>query len=310
MIKYAIILLDKTSTAFCHAENPYSKRQLMTLDTLQKSIVWCMKENLRIQFVYPDYKLPQLHYDAIDTIDHADIKHLEGSDVTVFNGLDEIRETNSPSIVLRISKRDLFNNYIQLAKLVEYKGHVSVVITDLDKFSSEDMSMYKNILTQLSSIVEKMAVENKFPQISILTDRLILSNMNNCNAGFESITISPNGNFYICPAFYYENENDSVGDIFSGLNLPNGQLYRLDYSPICRECDAYHCRRCVWLNRKTTLEVNTPGHEQCVVSHIERNASRELLNNIRKHGAFLINTNIEEIDYLDPFDKIIQRQSK
>ena len=56
MIKYAIILLDRTSIAFCHAENPYSERQLMDLNTLQNAIVWCMKENLRIQFVYPDFK--------------------------------------------------------------------------------------------------------------------------------------------------------------------------------------------------------------------------------------------------------------
>lgn len=305
MVKYAIILLDKTSTPFCHSDNPYSEKELIPIDILKKAIVWSMKENLRIQFVYPDYQLPREYYDVIDTIDHADIKHLSNSDVTVFNGFDEIRETTSPSIVLRISKQELFNNYIQLTKLLEYRGHISIVITDIEKFSAESFSNYKNILTQLASFVEKLAVENKFPQISILTDRLMLSNMNNCNAGFESITIAPNGNFYICPAFYYENENDSVGDIMNALDIPNGQLYKLGYSPICRECDAYHCRRCVWLNRKTTLEVNTPGHEQCVVSHLERNASRELLNNIRKHGVFLPNTEIKEIDYLDPFDKII-----
>ncbi|MEE1222143.1 MAG: CXXX repeat peptide maturase, partial [Bacteroidaceae bacterium] len=75
------------------------------------------------------------------------------------------------------------------------------------------------------------------------------------------------------------------------------------HAPICRHCDAYQCRRCVWLNRKTTYEVNTPGHEQCVVAHLERNASRELLNRIRRHGTFLpANEEIKEIDYLDPFN--------
>ena len=53
-----------------------------------------------------------------------------------------------------------------------------------------------------------------------------------------------------------------------------------------------------------TLEVNTPSHEQCVLAHMERNASRELLQNIRKHGTFLPEQKeIKEIDYLDPFDK-------
>ena len=72
---------------------------------------------------------------------------------------------------------------------------------------------------------------------------------------------------------------------------------------MCSHCDAYQCKRCVWLSRKTTLEVNTPSHEQCVVAHLERNASRELLVNIRKHGMFLPETAIKEIDYLDPFEK-------
>jgi hypothetical protein len=58
------------------------------------------------------------------------------------------------------------------------------------------------------------------------------------------------------------------------------------------------------MNRKTTLEVNTPSHEQCVVAHIERNASMILLKNIRKHGEFLPDfEDIKEIDYLDPFEK-------
>lgn len=32
-----------------------------------------MKENLMIQFVYPDYELPQAYKDAIESIDHSKI---------------------------------------------------------------------------------------------------------------------------------------------------------------------------------------------------------------------------------------------
>ena len=89
-----------------------------------------------------------------------------------------------------------------------------------------------------------------------------------------------------------------------GLDIKNPQLYKLDHAPICRNCDAYQCKRCVWLNRKTTLEVNTPSHEQCVVAHLERNASSKLLNNIRLHGSFLTEQEeIKEIDYIDPYEK-------
>ena len=55
--------------------------------------------------------------------------------------------------------------------------------------------------------------------------------------------------------------------------------------------------------------MNTPSHEQCVIAHIERNTSRELLNSIRKHdNNFSVKEEIKEIDYLDPFEKINEWQ--
>ena len=93
-----------------------------------------------------------------------------------------------------------------------------------------------------------------------------------------------------------------MGDLNTGLDIKNPQLYKLSHAPLCRQCDAYQCKRCIWLNRKTTLEVNTPSHEQCVMTHLERNASRDLLTNIRKHGQFMPEVDIKEISYLDPFD--------
>jgi len=132
---------------------------------------------------------------------------------------------------------------------------------------------------------------------------MMLKEMNNCGAGDTNITLAPNGKFYVCPAFYINNEEDGIGNIGHGLDIKNKQLYQLDHAPICSHCDAYQCKRCIWLNRETTLEVNTPSHEQCVVAHLERNASQNLLASIRKHGVFLPEMQIKEIVYLDPFDK-------
>ena len=100
-----------------------------------------------------------------------------------------------------------------------------------------------------------------------------------------------------CQGENYDAAADSIGDLEHGLDIKNKQLYQLDHAPICRHCDAWQCKRCIWLNRKMTLEVNTPSHEQCVLAHLERNASRELLQNIRKYGTFLPEQEeIKEID--------------
>ena len=187
---------------------------------------------------------------------------------------------------------------------------MNVVITDVENFTDADFERYSEVLRMLSEEVEKLYVAGKVVQLNLLTDRMMLEKMNNCGAGDTSVTLAPDGKFYVCPAFYLTDEDDgmgalhtSIGDVKHGLDIKNPQLYKLDHAPLCSRCDAYQCKRCIWLNRKMTYEVNTPSHEQCVMAHLERNASRDLLNAIRKHGAFLPEQEeIKEITYLDPFD--------
>ncbi len=304
MLQYLIILLDEASTSFCHYGTQKTERRLMPLETLQQGIRFGMMENLMIQFVYPAYDLPQEYTELIESIDHSKIKPTaDDADVLVLNGLRNVESVDVP-IVLRVSKQELFDSEKRIAELLGKTPRLNIVLTDVETFKNEDFEIYKALLGRLAEVVKSMYIEGKSPQLNLLTDRMMLSAMNNCGAGDTNITLAPNGKFYVCPAFYYEDEADSIGDLENGLDIKNKQLYKLEYAPICRHCDAYQCKRCVWLNRKTTLEVNTPSHEQCVVAHLERYASRELLLNIRKHGTFLPEQGeIKEIDYLDPFDK-------
>jgi CXXX repeat peptide maturase len=260
-----------------------------------------------IQFVYPDFELSGAMLDTINTIDHTDIKHLKDADIIVCNGILELQNLGliGKSVALRITINELIHNLTIIAQALKDQSYLSIIITDIDKMSQSDLDKYHEALGKLSDEVCQQYKDGLTPRTNILTERMMLKAMNNCNAGYESITIGPNGKFYICPAFYYDNPDDFVGDLQTGLSIKNQQLFQLDHAPICRQCDAFHCRRCVWLNRKMTLEVNTPSHEQCVASHLERNATRDLLYQLRKYGEFLPGTEIDEISYLDPFDKII-----
>lgn len=323
MLQYLIIQLDDTATSYCHYENGKTEQRLIAPDDLKAGILFAMKENLMIQFVYPDYELPQEYKDIIDSIDHSDIVSSscedtnlrEKADVVVFNGWEMIGRyvlRDDMVCVLRTTKTELLEKYQSLFPVLAAVTRLNVVITDMDTFVEEDFEAYGKVLASLSEEIEKLYAAGRSPQCNLLTDRMMLDKMNNCNAGWENVTLAPDGRFYVCPAFYLAGDEEefglgkakyAVGDLLSGPDIRNPQLYRLDHALLCRNCDAYQCRRCVWLNRKTTLEVNTPGHEQCVVAHLERNASRELLANIRRHGSFLPEKNeIKEIDYLDPFD--------
>lgn len=305
MLKYLIVQLDDTSTSFCYYESRKGAVNLISLEHLSSGLRWAMKENLMVQFVYPDYDLPLEYLNLIDSVDHSDIKSNDSEvDVNVYNGLDGLNEAlRTPECygLLRLDKAIFFENIDRLTSL----SQVNIVITDIDTLTDDEIGQYKECLELLTNTA-KDRIANGIPTcVNILTDRLQLANMNNCNAGVESITLAPDGNFYICPGFYFDG-SDNVGNPTDGLEIPNAQLYKLEYAPICRTCDAFHCKRCVWLNKTNTHEVNTPGHEQCVASHIERNASRELLLALKASALVKAEVEIKELDYLDPFEKIVR----
>lgn len=322
MQQYLVILLDNTSISYCHYENRCEERALMSLSILRDGIIFGMKENLMIQFVYPDYDLPQEYKDLIETIDHTKImtsSKVEEADVVVFNDVTALISYDidySKSVVLRVSKEILFKQSAVIESIIGKVKRLNIVITNIESFGKDDYEKYKDVLTDWSRQLARMYAIGERPQINILTDRIMLDSMNNCGAGDKSISLAPDGNFYVCPAFYHISDKDdfglgkskfNIGSLKDGLSIRNAQLYKLDHSPICCECDAYHCNRCVWLNRKMTYEVNTPSKQQCVVSHIERNASMFLLGEIRKNTKMFESKIIQEIDYYDPLEKILKK---
>ena len=309
MLQYLVIQLDDTSTSYCHYGNPKGEKCLIPLETLQRGILFGMKENLSIQMVYPSYAIPEEYSLIIDSVDCVKIKPVKenvGANVIVFNDLDEVdacAHKESVCYILRIDKETLFNEYDKTLSLLERAERLNVVLTDSCSFNKDDFARYENVLRHFGEKVRELYSQGKTPQCNILTDRIMLSEMNNCGAGETSITLAPDGRFYPCPAFYLCDCCYALGDIEKGLSIRNPQLYRLDHAPVCRNCDAYQCHRCIWLNRKTTLEVNTPSHEQCVIAHIERNASRMLQRDLAKStNVFSSYEDIKEINYLDPFE--------
>lgn len=317
MLKYLIIQLCDSSPSFCHYPKANIPRRLMPIEILREAIFFGMKENLNIQFLYPDYEVADEYKKLIDTIDHTNIVSINNKDSQLLSDAEVVVLDNwtyvssllekDKSYIVRTSKEEFFDNYKRLFEVLPLTDRINVVFTDIDEFNDADYDRYRVILSEISGFIAKEYIGGHFPQSNLLTDRLILKSMNNCNAGSEVVTIAPDGNFYVCPAFYLQGDRN-IGDLKGGMKIVNPQLYQLKFAPICRECDAYQCKRCIWLNKKLTLEVNTPSSQQCMVSHFERNATRNLLNQIRRHGVFMPDIEIEELNYFDPFDKIINKK--
>lgn len=308
-MQYLVILLDDTSVAYCHADNPLKEKRLMPLDTLRKAILFGMKQNLMIQYVYPDYDLPEEYNALIESIDHVKI----GRDVRVYNGVPA--SVVGKNVVLRLTIGEFIAGQYDIAALLPQVERLNICLTDIAAFRDEQAEDYKKALETLNAVLVNLYKKDNPTQVNMLTDRLVLTEMHNCEAGIGNITVAPNGKFYLCPAFYYDEQmgisnrmnhstkdaSRSEGDLDGGLQIPNKQLLELDHAPLCRKCDAYHCHRCIWLNDRLTMDANTPSHQQCVLAHLERNAGRELQQMLAAQGLHTGNE-IPEIDYLDPFD--------
>ncbi len=309
MLQYLVILLDDTSVAYCHADNPLTERNLMPLDTLRKAIRFGMCENLMIQYVYPDYELPAEYAEVIESIDHVKI----GREVQIYNSVPQ--KIEGENVVLRLTVAEFLARQLDIALLLPQATRLNICLTDVETFTDAQIDDYKRALATLNAALLNLYKQERQPQLNIISDRLQLTEMHNCGAGVGNITVAPNGKFYLCPAFYYDEKmgvndrmnhskptsNYAVGDLEHGLDIPNRQLLKLDHAPLCRNCDAYHCNRCIWLNQRLTWDNNTPSRQQCIVAHLERNASRDLQQELIKLGATFENE-IKEIDYLDPFE--------
>ena len=308
MLTHLIILLDDTSPSYCHYDVTLKERRLIGLDDLKSGILFAMKENLNIQFVYPSYELPEEYVEAIESIDHTKIKpdsQSDEADVLILSDWKEVITdiAYNSTCIIRASRTELLANRKQLKALMSKISRLNIAITDVDIFSDNDIDSYKNLLSCIADDVYAIIKTGKSLQVNLLTDLMMLDEMNNCNAGVNNITLAPNGRFYLCPAFYYNNSQDEVGDLRTGLKIKNQQLLRLDHAPICRNCDAFQCKRCIWLNGKLTLDRNTPSHQQCVIAHLERNSSCDLLEKLNRNGVKINNTHkIIKKQELDPFN--------
>lgn len=318
MLKYLIIQLCDSAPSFCHYENGES-RELIALEDLRKGIIWSMKQNLSVQVVFPNYELPEEYKKALHDISYTSIvdskcedKHLLAeANIIVIDNVEDIQTDvrNDASYVVRISGTKLLQSVDFFASYLQRAQRINIVFNDVPEVEDAFLSAYNDWLKDLSDIIKYEYLHGHMVQCNLLTDRFMLDEMNNCNAGYETVTLAPDGRFYVCPAFYFSSGDFgigeakfSIGDIHQGLDIKNAQLYQLDHAPICRICDAYQCKRCVWLNRKMTYEINTPSHVQCVMAHLERNVSRMLLMQLQEKGTFLPDKEIKEIEYLDPFD--------
>lgn len=286
-----IVLLSNLSTSFCLAENHNIEEVLMPIDNLHRVIKYSKDNNMSLHFIFPSSTIPDEYIKVINSIPHKKIVPVNAQingDVVVLNNWCDITNAinkNCSYLILRISFSDFYNSIEELKSLLVATDRLDIIFKDENEYSQFDEDSYRKALYRLSGMLIELWNAGHRVSVNLVTDRLQLSEMCNCDAGWRTITVAPNGNFYVCPSFYYTDKGSNCGNVFDGLELKNPLLYKLNHSPLCKDCGAFHCSRCVYLNKKLTLEINTPSFGQCKKAELELEATRSFYSKWKRQES-------------------------
>jgi CXXX repeat modification system protein len=204
--------------------------------------------------------------------------------------------------ILRVGPMELDRLASTWRSLKRRVYRVVVVLLDIEQYDIAKLDEYEAAMRVIEADLRTAYLEGEECELSTLSDRLLLTEGRHCDAGLDHLTVDPKGYLHICPGFAVD-RREPIGRIGSDPEIVNRRLLTLENAPLCSICDAYHCRRCVHFHQRTTLELNTPPWQMCRVSHIEREASRRMLDHLQQKGILTQLSPIPKIAYCDPLER-------
>lgn len=211
--------------------------------------------------------------------------------------------TNCILLVTRDKVCDIYNSIVQILK---HKTRVNIVLEDMSLWDDDTIKKYEEALRNVSKLVLKSFQTYRPLEVNALTDMLYLNSEGHCDAGENSFALAPNGKIYYCPAFYFMDPDNSVGDLINGINIIH--VINNSKANMCTNCTTRHCKRCIYLNKLKTNELSVSPKNQCIIANIERNITSDLQANLLKQG--LIDSSIKQIipvKLLDPLERMDQQ---
>ncbi|GAA0125965.1 hypothetical protein UT300019_18670 [Clostridium sp. CTA-19] len=297
--KYMQIILNDKHIPICSYKNVSKQENIISTEIIDLALKFANENDLEIVFIG----------DITDKISFSskikkNSSYIWNKDNMIIydNNVNTIKK--SENSILLIDKFNIENITAYIESLKYKTKRINLILQDIEIWTENELEKYKNELELLVNLITDMNVKNRNLEINVLTDRLYLEKICDCGAGIDTITLAPNGKLYPCPAFYFDDVKSNIGDLIQGINKEKTKYFSLDNAPICKKCDAYHCKRCLYLNKKLTCEYNTPSKMQCLISNYERKYTIKLQRKLIDAGIIENNNLIKELDYMDPLNLI------
>src|SRR5574344_3068337 len=155
----------------------FGEKWMLTLENLNKGILLAIKDNLVIQFLYPDYTIPKEYKVVMNTIRHSiivsstceDEEIRQNADVIILNSTEHISHFDfefNKVYVLRIGKADFLDNTSIIKDILTKDCRLNITITDVENFKDDDIEMYKKILETFNEVITHEYTDRKSTRLN------------------------------------------------------------------------------------------------------------------------------------------------
>lgn len=165
--------------------------------------------------------------------------------------------------ILNVTDQDVAKLYETANILINYYGRVNVNKIGAAKWTDDIIDKYER---ELNMCREEMSKNGGHLDImSPNCDR------RNCEAGYSSFAICPDGGIYPCPAFYFEGHHGRIGTIEKGVEEKYREIFSPEKQVACKQCDHQCHAQCIHTNLDVSKNISTPAKRICELTAIENN---------------------------------------
>lgn len=298
--RYLYIMTSDGATPYCHYRNLIRSDATMDDSVLSRSLSFCRENNLTPVFL----GTPGANSETSTSVSivAAGTEREPGTSIPVLDNCTTGATRVHGNAILLVDRGHINELGDFFDKLTRVFTRINLILEDVEAWTDDDLTLYEAQLRRVADIIERCHQSNSPVEVNVLTDLWYLTEMCSCGAGEDSFAVAPNGKLYLCPAFYLNNPQDSVGDLETGIHIENPELLEAGKSPYCRICDVYSCRRCKFLNKKLTGELAIPSRIQCLVSHLERRISMRLQHTLVEQGLLRPENAIGPVWFSEPLE--------
>lgn len=176
-----------------------------------------------------------------------------------------VKTAYGDACIISIKKSELESLADMTRELSSIYRRVNILKADVAGWDEIAVAKYAEEVKRIKSAVDCGEVTSS---INIFSHPGDSATIDRCGAGTTEITFAPDGDFYICPAYYFKGAT-SIGAPEKGIHIPDAEIYSISKAPACSNCGLANCPRCVGVNESLSLSPNIPAEIICMLSKIE-----------------------------------------